>query len=143
MEMEQIPAISVRQPWAELILSGRKTIEIRSWVTDYRGQLWLHTGVQGSRKLEMAFGFSSLFKGGYVGSVILSAVVPFDQNRWKAWRTKHLDAGEYRAGLYAWLLSSPHRFASPIVAPGSLKLFYPSGEVGTLLQQANLQHHGM
>ena len=32
-------ALSVRQPWAGLILSGRKTLEIRSWSTTHRGPL--------------------------------------------------------------------------------------------------------
>lgn len=32
-------ALSVKQPWALLILSGGKTVEIRSWRTDYRGEL--------------------------------------------------------------------------------------------------------
>jgi hypothetical protein len=32
-------ALSVRSPWAEMIASGRKTLEIRSWRTSYRGPL--------------------------------------------------------------------------------------------------------
>ena len=32
-------ALSVRQPWANMIASGRKTIETRTWYTDYRGEL--------------------------------------------------------------------------------------------------------
>jgi hypothetical protein len=32
-------ALSVQQPWASLIASGRKTIETRKWKTDYRGDL--------------------------------------------------------------------------------------------------------
>lgn len=32
-------ALSVRPPWAELIASGRKTLEIRSRRTHYRGEL--------------------------------------------------------------------------------------------------------
>lgn len=31
--------LSVKQPWANLIASGRKTIETRTWATDYRGEL--------------------------------------------------------------------------------------------------------
>jgi hypothetical protein len=31
--------LSVRQPWADLIASGRKTLEVRSWSTAYRGPL--------------------------------------------------------------------------------------------------------
>jgi len=30
-------ALSVKQPWANLIASGRKTIEVRTWATTYRG----------------------------------------------------------------------------------------------------------
>jgi hypothetical protein len=32
-------ALSVRQPWANLIASGAKTIETRTWPTSYRGPL--------------------------------------------------------------------------------------------------------
>lgn len=32
-------AISIREPWAGLILAGRKTIETRTWATKYRGDL--------------------------------------------------------------------------------------------------------
>ena len=32
-------ALSVRQPWADLIAAGRKTIETHTWSTHYRGDL--------------------------------------------------------------------------------------------------------
>ena len=32
-------AISLKQPWANLIASGKKTIETRTWATKYRGEL--------------------------------------------------------------------------------------------------------
>lgn len=32
-------AISLKQPWAQLILDGVKTIETRKWRTNYRGDL--------------------------------------------------------------------------------------------------------
>lgn len=32
-------ALSVRQPWANLIASGKKTIETRTWKTSYRGKI--------------------------------------------------------------------------------------------------------
>ena len=32
-------ALSVRQPYAHLIATGKKTVECRSWRTDYRGPL--------------------------------------------------------------------------------------------------------
>ena len=39
-------AISVRQPWAYLILQRGKNVENRTWSTDYRGPLLIHAGRQ-------------------------------------------------------------------------------------------------
>jgi hypothetical protein len=35
-------ALSIRQPWAWLILHGGKDIENREWPTMYRGPFWIH-----------------------------------------------------------------------------------------------------
>jgi hypothetical protein len=32
-------ALAIRQPWASMILSGEKTIETRTWKTNYRGPI--------------------------------------------------------------------------------------------------------
>ena len=37
-------ALSVMQPWAELIRTGRKTIELRTWSTSHRGDLLVCAG---------------------------------------------------------------------------------------------------
>ncbi len=37
-------ALTVQQPYASLIASGQKTIELRSWSTMYRGPLLIHAG---------------------------------------------------------------------------------------------------
>jgi hypothetical protein len=34
-----VKAISLKQPWANLIAQGKKTIETRTWPTKYRGEL--------------------------------------------------------------------------------------------------------
>lgn len=49
-------ALSIRQPWVELILLGRKTIEVRSWPSKHRGPLWLHAGMTRERGLLRRFG---------------------------------------------------------------------------------------
>jgi hypothetical protein len=36
--------LSIRQPWAHLVVMGRKTIENRTWRTSYRGPLLVHAG---------------------------------------------------------------------------------------------------
>lgn len=37
-------AISVRQPWAALIVHGIKPVENRTWTTTYRGPVLIHAG---------------------------------------------------------------------------------------------------
>ena len=37
-------ALSLKQPWAALIVAGLKTIEIRSWPTRRRGRVLIHAG---------------------------------------------------------------------------------------------------
>lgn len=40
----RMKALSVRQPWASLIASGHKSIELRSWSTKYRGPILILAG---------------------------------------------------------------------------------------------------
>lgn len=42
--MSNLRVLSVRQPWGSLIASGRKTIELRSWSTKYRGPVLILAG---------------------------------------------------------------------------------------------------
>ena len=34
--------LSLKQPYAELLVSGKKTIELRSWDTKFRGEFLVH-----------------------------------------------------------------------------------------------------
>lgn len=36
--------ITIKQPWASLIVNGYKKYEFRSWKTNYRGELYIHAG---------------------------------------------------------------------------------------------------
>ena len=39
-------AITVLQPWAWLLATGKKRCETRSWKTNYRGEILIHAGKQ-------------------------------------------------------------------------------------------------
>lgn len=43
-------SISVRQPWAELIVAGLKTIENRSWKIHYRGTIAVHASSTNTKR---------------------------------------------------------------------------------------------
>ena len=36
--------LTIRQPWASLIMNGYKKFEFRSWSTKYRGAILIHAG---------------------------------------------------------------------------------------------------
>lgn len=38
-----IKVLTVKQPWAHLIVDNIKDVENRTWQTKYRGELYIHT----------------------------------------------------------------------------------------------------
>lgn len=89
-------ALSVRQPWAWLIVSGYKDIENRDWSTNLRGRIWIHTGLHRVTKAEyeefvencQAFGIrkfpaiDEFEMGGIVGSVEIVDRVKQSKSFW-------------------------------------------------------------
>ena len=129
-------ALSVRQPWAELILAGRKTLELRTWITDYRGPLWLHTGKAEDPELDRLFGLSDLPRGAFVGRFDLTDVAPLDAGRWERWRNQHCDPGPYTPGSFAWVIEGAERLPEPVPAPGKLKVYEIDDDVARTLRVA-------
>jgi hypothetical protein len=125
MSEKALPALSIRQPWAELILRGAKTVELRNWTDSYRGPLLLHTGKLFAPGFESDPQWQELFLGGFVGVVTLLAIVPMDRERWTAWKEQHMDRGGYQSGFYAWIMGQPRRLDHPVPASGQRGIFYP------------------
>jgi ASCH domain len=122
--LSDAPCLSVRQPWAELILLQRKKVELRKWSTRHRGWIWLHTGRSADESACNTFGLSSLFTGGFVGAFRLRDVVGLDDARWEAWRPAHLDPGPYQPNYFGWVVSQAVRLSRPMASPGSQSLYY-------------------
>src|SRR5437016_5390966 len=74
-----IKALTIRQPWAELILRGRKPFELRTWRTKYRGPLVIHAAAKVDAWDARHFGLNpeKLITSAFVGFVILSDVRPY------------------------------------------------------------------
>ena len=53
---ESIKALTLYQPWAQLVSLGVKTIETRSWSTRYRGPLAIHASVRTPLKRQWFLG---------------------------------------------------------------------------------------
>jgi ASCH domain len=109
--VERMKALSIRQPWADLILAGVKTSEYRSWQVDYRGPLLIHAA---KRKEPFADVPRSTPRGGFVGVVNLIDIVP----------TGDVDPDK----RYAWVFVNPRRIPF-VAAKGRLGLFDPPPEL--------------
>lgn len=69
-------ALSLKQPWAELILQGKKDIETRNWDTGFRGEFLIHTSKQTDFEACQHFNIDphSLVTGAIVGKAELLSI---------------------------------------------------------------------
>ncbi len=69
-------ALSIRQPWADLILRGRKTLELRTWTVKYRGPLAIHASQTVERQTCLAHGLDPdlVTTGAVIGIVDLATI---------------------------------------------------------------------
>jgi ASCH domain len=83
--------ISVKQPYAWLIVSGKKNIENRSWYTHHRGPLAIHAGLKRptedeleeiARTYKVRIPEKALKRGGIIGVVDLEEVVTSHKSKW-------------------------------------------------------------
>lgn len=130
------PCLSIRQPWAELVLLERKKVELRQWSTRHRGWTWLHTGRNIDEAAADRFGMPSLFTGGFVGAFRLRDVVGLDADRWETWRAQHLDHGAHLPNIFGFVLGQTVRLKEPLEASGNRGLYRPEVSiVGRLLER--------
>lgn len=132
-------ALSVRQPWAYLILEGGKNVENRTWRTGYRGPLLIHASRQwashepGSRRQRDVVSAiriggkliewpPNLPRGAIVGMVRLVNLHHCMSQLESPWV-------ETEADLWHWVLEDPLPFPEPIPYRGQWGLFEVPDEV--------------
>ena len=75
-------ALSLRQPWAELVLQGKKAVETRVWNTKFRGTFLIHaSGMDVGACSEFGIDPSSLAVGSIVGKAELADVKAYANDR--------------------------------------------------------------
>jgi len=123
-------ALSIRQPWVELILSGRKTIEVRTWRTKHRGRLWLHAGRRIETSACALYGVrtSDFVLGAIVGSVEVFDCIEFNGETWSALQPAHLNTVPFDRSYFGWVLRGPKR-VQPVACKGALGLMKIAAEM--------------
>lgn len=87
--MHPLKVLSVKQPWASLIVNGQKDVENRTWKTRYRGRLLIHASQRSDdisrSEIEDRFGIrppASLPRGGIVGVTEIVDCIKVSSSPW-------------------------------------------------------------
>lgn len=148
-------AITLMQPWASLVAVGAKRYETRSWKTNYRGPLAIHSSLKfphSAQALCRAEPFASALLGNTdlpLGCVVaicdLAAVfsTSTDDSLFGAateWPSSELPFGDFGPGRFAWLLTNVRSLENPIPARGTLSLWEWDETALGLLHDCDTNH---
>lgn len=120
--------LSVRQPWADLILDQGK-VEIRCWNTSYRGPVLIQAGQAVEWDACRRLGIVPSATGAIIGSVVLMGTEHLTAQRWDELRSRvcgrHFEVGPLYYGdrTFGWFLADQKRFENPIPFKARLGLF--------------------
>ncbi|WP_166819998.1 ASCH domain-containing protein [Thalassoroseus pseudoceratinae] len=98
---EKLRALSIRQPWAALIMRGEKTVEYRSKPTKVRGRVSIYASLgkpdvsDSQVRSEVGTSWKELPKGVLIGTVEVTDCIE-------------------QGGDYGWHLTNPERLDEPI-----------------------------
>jgi predicted transcriptional regulator len=110
--------LSIKQPFVELILSGKKTIELRTWNTKFRGEFLIHASKNPDKEAMQRFGFEDLPTSKILGKVTLIDVKNYEETKdFEKDNNKHLASKNW--GGFGFILKDAKRI-SPIEINGKL-----------------------
>ncbi len=113
--------LSLKQPFAELILIGKKKIELRKWNTHFRGEFFIHASKNPDKESMKRFGFTTLPLGKVVGKAELVDVKKYEGER-EHFKDKDMHLASSSWGNYGFVLENPVRI-NPIPFKGQLNFF--------------------
>jgi hypothetical protein len=144
-EDERMKALTIWQPWAQLLAEGKKHNETRSWGTKYRGPILIHSAKAASYNifcvpdmdedtlkyfikagLKTPEDIENLPRGCIVGMAQLVDCKHIDQTYHDFIRDlcpEEYAFGDFRIGRYAWELKEPVLFDKPMPASGKQGLW--------------------
>lgn len=109
-------ALSIHPYWAGMIFAKKKTIEVRTWRTDYRGDILICST---AKKCKDTIPSHALCVARLVD------VVPMQKSHIKA---AMIHPNDYSEDLFAWILDDI-RYIRPIPVKGKLSLWNYDGDI--------------
>ena len=117
--------LSVSQPFADLIISGKKIIELRKWNTNFRGEFLIHAPIkiriEDCKRLKIN---KKLVTGAIIGKAELYEVKKYNSvKEIKADQKFHLASKNFHGKTFGFMLKDVKSFRIPISCKGKLGFF--------------------
>ena len=119
--------LSIKEPWASLIINGYKEYEFRSWKTKYRGKILIHAGLGVEKDMLKRFkDYDININPGYIiGEVTITDCILVDEEF--NCELRNIDPVVYgrsnHTETYAWKLENVIKYEKPIPCKGKLGLW--------------------
>jgi len=132
--------LSVSQPYADLIVQGKKTIELRTWNTKYRGEFLVHAPDKIKKDVceKLGIDITRIRTGVIIGKVEIYDVKIYKSvSELKSDYKKHFATEEFLQHRYGFLLKKPEELRMPIPYKGSLGFF--NVDLGTKVRENDIK----
>ena len=118
--------LSVSQPFASLIVQGKKTIELRRWNTKFRGEFLIHAPqkIRIDDCTRLKINPKTLARGAIIGKVEIYAVKKYSSKaEVNSDAKKHLASKKFQNSRFGFCLKNAKAFRIPIPTKGKLGFF--------------------
>lgn len=138
-------ALSLTQPWASLVVTGKKLVETRSWRTDHTGRIAIHAAKgypkwakECASEWRMAgFVSGTLPLAGIIGTAVLREMRMTEAAlHLELISAQEREFGDYSDHRYAWFLTDVVAFPALIPCKGALGLWDVPPEVLALFPRS-------
>lgn len=120
-------ALTIKEPWASLIIEEYKKYEFRSWKTKYRGKILIHAGLGIEKDMMERFkDYNIDINPGYIiGEATITDCILVDEEF--NCELRCIDSVVYgrsnHTETYAWKLENVVKYEKPIPCKGKLGLW--------------------
>lgn len=119
--------LTIKNPWATLIIDGYKKYEFRSWKTKYRGKILIHSSIGLEKDMLKKFKDYNLdcINGAIIGEADLTdCILVNDEFNNKLRNIDPIVYGKSNhVETYAWKLENVKKYENPIYIKGKLGLW--------------------
>jgi predicted transcriptional regulator len=120
-----LKCLSISQPFADLIISGKKTIELRKWNTNFRGEFLIHAPIKiridDCRRLKIT---KKLVTGAIIGKAELYDVKKYNSSKEVKKEQKfHFASKNFQDKTFGFKIKNAKPLRIPIPWKGQLGFF--------------------